>query len=254
MGTPGLSLRVLVLTGIALALLGGSPARAQHETASDLQDGARQYENTCATCHGPDGNLIAGIDLGRGLFRRPLTDEDLVRIIRTGIPNTPMPPSSLSVEQASQIVAYLRSLAASTGTPVAGDATRGQTVFEGKGGCLSCHRVHAIGSRVGPDLSSIAAARRAVELERALLDPEADVQPSNRYYRVVTEGGTTVSGRLLNLDTFTVQLIDTDERLRSFVKADLRAYGFLTTPMPSFRGTLTPQEIADVVSYLSSLR
>jgi mono/diheme cytochrome c family protein len=38
------------------------------------------------------------------------------------------------------------------------------------------------------------------------------------------------------------------------VKADLRAYGFLTTPMPSFRGTLTPQEIADVVSYLSSLR
>ena len=55
-------------------------------------------------------------------------------------------------------------------------------------------------------------------------------------------------------DTFNVQLLDTKEQLRSFAKSDLREMGFLASPMPSYRGTLSPQEIADMVSYLSSLR
>jgi mono/diheme cytochrome c family protein len=59
----------------------------------------------------------------------------------------------------------------------------------------------------------------------------------------------------LNRDSFTVQLLDAaDERPRSFRIADLRDYGFIETPMPSVRDELTPQEIADVVSYLTSLR
>ena len=56
------------------------------------------------------------------------------------------------------------------------------------------------------------------------------------------------------LDSISVQLIDTKEQLRSFVKADLREHGFIASPMPSYRDTLSPQEIADVVGYLSSLK
>jgi hypothetical protein len=51
-----------------------------------------------------------------------------------------------------------------------------------------------------------------------------------------------------------VQLLDTTEKLRSFAKSDLREHGFIASPMPSYRGTLTPQEITDVVSYLASLK
>jgi hypothetical protein len=40
----------------------------------------------------------------------------------------------------------------------------------------------------------------------------------------------------------------------SFWKQDLREFGFAPSPMPSYRDRLTPQEIADVVSYLVSLR
>jgi hypothetical protein len=87
-----------------------------------------------------------------------------------------------------------------------------------------------------------------------LLEPDAEVQPENRFYKVTPKTGEPVVGRLLNRDTFTVQLLDTDERLRSFRIADLRDHGFDETPMPSVRGELRPQEIADVVSYLSSLR
>jgi putative heme-binding domain-containing protein len=239
----------------ALVGLSVRPAQAQHETAADLLDGERAYSNTCANCHGPNGDLVSGIDLGRGRFRRPLSDEELVRIIRTGIPNTPMPPSNMTAEQASKIVAYLRSLAAKAGGgTIAGDAARGKLVFEGKGKCTSCHNVAGVGARLGPDLSNVGAARRTPDLERALLDPQADVQPQHRFYRVVLQDGTTVTGRLLGHDTFTVRMLDTKEQLRLFVKSEVRSHGFADSPMPSYKNTLTLQEIADVVSYLSSLR
>ncbi len=251
-------LRSCVCVLVLCAVL-GAPSRsvlsAQHETAADLLDGERAYRNECANCHGPDGDLIAGIDLGRGQFRRPLSDEDLVRIIRTGIPNTPMPASNMTAEQAAQVVSYLRSLAAaSRGAAVIANTARGREIFETKGACMQCHRVNGVGSRVGPDLSRVGATRRATELEESLLAPESVVLPANRFYRVVTPDGTTLTGRLLNHDTFTVQILDTQERLRSFLKAELREYGFVDTPMPSYRDRLTPQEIADVVRYLGSLR
>ena len=250
-------LGVIALTLVLLAGGAHTTVRvtAQHETASDLLDGERAFRSNCANCHGPDGDLIAGIDLGRGQFRRPLTDEEIVRIIRNGIPNTAMPGTKMTEAQASQIVAYLRSLAATkrSGT-VTGDPARGRIVFEGKGGCTGCHRVNGTGSRVAPDLSRIGALRRAADLERSLLDPAADVEPANRFYRVVTNDGATITGRLLSHDTFTVQMLDSKEQLRSFVKADLREHGFAATPMPSFKGRLSAQEIADVVSYLVSLR
>lgn len=228
---------------------------AQHATAFDIEDGGRAFRNSCANCHGPDGDQIPGIDLGRGQFRRPLSDQELTGIIRNGIPNTPMPATNVSEQQAVKIVAYLRSLAESKRSDaVAGDASRGKSIFEGKGACVTCHRVNGNGSRLGPDLSRVGQLRRAIELEQALLDPGAEVLPANRFYRVVTGDGATVTGRLLNHDTFTVQLLDSKEQLRSFVKSDVREHGFVDTPMPSYRGTLDPQERADVISYLVSLK
>jgi putative heme-binding domain-containing protein len=243
-----------VLLAAGLFAAGGSLS-AQHATAFDIEDGGRAFRNTCANCHGPDGDQIAGIDLGRGQFRRQFTDQDLVNIIRNGIPNTPMPATNVSEAQAVKIVAYLRSVAESRrNIAVAGDAARGKAIFDGKGACATCHRVDGVGSRVGPDLTRVGQLRRSVELEQSLLDPASEVLPANRSYRVTTRDGATVSGRLLNHDTFTVQILDTNEQLRSFAKADLREHGFVASPMPSYRGRLDAQETADVVTYLASLK
>jgi putative heme-binding domain-containing protein len=240
---------------VGMTRLPSYTALAQHETAADLLDGERAYRQTCANCHGPDGDVIAGIDLGRGQFRRQMSDEDLVRTIRTGIPNTPMPATNMTVEQAGKIVSYLRALATTKRAgAVTGNAVRGQGIFAGKGGCAGCHSVAGTGSGVGPDLTRIGALRGALELEQALVEPAADIQPTNRFYRIVTKDGAAVTGRLLSHDTFTVQIIDTKERLRSFMKSDLREHGFADSPMPSYKTTLTAQEIADVVSYLVSLK
>ena len=240
---------------VAIALSGAAPSAAQHATAFDIEDGRRVYQASCANCHGPDGNLIAGIDFGRGVYRRTFSNDELAAMILAGIPNTPMPPNpTMSREQALRVVEYLRSMGEGRVTAADGDARRGRALFEGKGECRNCHAVRGDGSRLGPDLSRIGLVRRAGELERSLIDPNAEVQPENRFYKVTPETGEPVAGRLLNRDTYSVQLIDVDERLRSFEIATLSEHGFEETPMPSARDKLSMPEIADVVAYLATLR
>ena len=167
-----------------------------------------------------------------------------------------MPASDMPVAQAEQIVAYLRSVAATKrSASAAGNFDRGKAVFEGKGACMTCHRVNGAGARLGPDLSNVGQLRRSIELETSVVDPGQEVLATNRTYRVVTKDGATVTGRLLNLDSFTIQMLDSKEQLRSFEKVNLRDYGFVdVSPMPSYKARLTAQELADVVSYLVSLK
>ena len=69
------------------------------------------------------------------------------------------------------------------------------------------------------------------------------------------DGKTIITGRRLNEDTYTVQLIDDRERLLSIAKTDVRTMNVETTsPMPAYGGKLTDEEIADVVAYLLTLR
>jgi putative heme-binding domain-containing protein len=230
--------------------------RAQHSyTAADVEDGARLYQQNCFGCHGPEGDLVPGVNFARGQFLSVKSDEDLQRVILKGIPGTPMPAANFPEFMGFPVMAYVRSMSApGQSTLPPGDAARGKLVFEGKGDCLSCHRVGARGSRLGPDLSSIGGLRRGVQLERALLDA-AKASTDYRSVRVVTKDGKEYKGRLLNLDTFTVQLLDSGERLRSFSKADLREYSLITNSgMPSYRDKLNTQELADMVSYMASLK
>ena len=159
------------------------------------------------------------------------------------------------------------------------DAVRGQALFDGKGGCLGCHRVLDHGSRFGPDLTDIGAragssrgrigrggpAAATLEpaapvsppaaLERSLLDPAAEILPQNRTVRLVTRGGQSITARVLNQDTFSLQLIDTKEQVLSVPKSDLREFAYIkNSPMPSYREKFTPQELADVIAYLVTLK
>jgi len=222
----------------------------------DVEDGQRLFVGSCANCHGPDGDAVPGVDLGHNQFRRASSDADLIEIIRRGIPGTAMPPGNHSNTQATQIVAYLRSLGVSPQRSTnGGDVSRGQALLEGKGQCLTCHQVNGRGSRLGPDLSDVGQLRRAADLERAIVDPSGPVRPQNRAVLVVTKDGETISGRLLNHDTFTVLMLDSTERLRAFSTSALREVSFSkTSSKTSYRDKLSSQEIADLVAYLTSLK
>ena len=92
-------------------------------------------------------------------------------------------------------------------------------------------------------------------LRQKLVDPDALVRPGNRFVDAVTKSGAKISGRLLNHDTFTVQLLDSNERLVSLSKSDLKEFTFVkSSPMPSYRDKLSAGELDDVVAYLVSLK
>jgi putative heme-binding domain-containing protein len=236
---------------IGCALVAAGALMAQQ---GNVDEGGRLYRSNCSNCHGITGDMIAGVDLGHGKFRRASTDEDLIHIITTGISGTGMPPANMPQSQAASIVAYLRSLAGPGAGAGNGDPVRGKELFAAKG-CAGCHRILGTGSRVGPDLSEIGSFRRAPELEQSILDPGANVQPDNRTFNAVTRDGTAITGRVINEDAFTLQVLDSHERLLSLNKADLREYSFAKgSAMPSYKGKLSQQELADLVNYLLSLK
>jgi putative heme-binding domain-containing protein len=240
----------------ALALMAGALSAQPGYSPADAQAGKQLYGVNCTACHGPNGDFVSGVDLGHGTFRRATTDNELVAIMEQGIQGTPMPPANLSDQQAHQIVAYLRSLAATSGAASASkaDLAHGKALFESQG-CVNCHRVRDHGSRVGPDLTNIGALRKPADIERSIVDPDAEVLAENRYVRLVTRDGVTITGRILNEDTFTLQLIDSKEKLLSFQKADLSRFEFLkTSAMPSYRDKLSGDELSDLVGYLVSLK
>jgi cytochrome c oxidase cbb3-type subunit 3 len=254
---------LLFFAVLGLAIAGPPPVAAQNPAGhpdeyapADIAYGARLYDAQCTTCHGATGDGISGVDLRSGKFRNAATDQDLSRVITNGIQGTGMQAFKLDPSELAGIVAYLRNMNSfDRGSVKAGDAGRGRMAFEGKGGCARCHRVGAQGSRVAPDLSEIGATRSPGSLVRSLTDPTSQMMPINRPVRAVTRDGKVINGRRLNEDTYTVQLLDEQERLVSLVKADLREYTIHTaSPMPSYKDTFTPDELADVVAYLLSLK
>ena len=322
----------VVVMGTLLALATAILAQQHSYTQAEIDAGAKLYESSCGGCHGENGDRITGIDFSKATFKTARTDDDLIRIIRNGVPNTGMPGNPFSETQANTIVAFVRSMPggrlanASVIGSLTGDPARGKTIVEGKGNCASCHPTNGVGGNSGPDLAGQAGGRggrgaagaaaavpaapgggagapaagappagggagrgarggqagaprggapaagapaaaaaagggrggRGVptpqQLERSLLDPSAEMAAEYRIYQVVTKANVTARGTLLNQDTFSVQMRDNTDKLMSYWKQDLKDYGFLPSPMPSYRNTLTPQEIADVVSYLVSLR
>ena len=223
---------------------------------ADVENGFRLYGAHCSTCHGANGDSVAGVDLRRGQFRSVTSDADLTRIINTGIPGTAMPPNRFVSADLAGLVAYIRSMRDFDTREIAlGDAVSGEALFAGKGGCTICHRVGGKGSRIAPDLSDIGAIRAPDSLQQSVLDPNASVLPINRSVRAVTRDGKVISGRRLNEDTYTVQLIDEQERLVSLDKAGLREYTVVkTSSMPSYKDKLTSAELSDLVAYLHSLK
>src|SRR5215470_19675364 len=74
---------------------------------ADIEYGSRIYAAQCSTCHQPTGDGIAGVNLRSGKFRNNVSrDQDLARIITSGIPQTAMPPFKFDAGEVSGIIAY----------------------------------------------------------------------------------------------------------------------------------------------------
>jgi putative heme-binding domain-containing protein len=257
----GTATPLLLATAFALASSLASPLRAQQMQQDyrqfEIDTGAGLYASQCVECH-TDGTGVPGVNLRTGQFRRALTDEDLLAVIRNGVPGTAMPPHNLPGADIVALATYVRSMAQDqTGLVKLGDPEKGKNIFENDGGCLGCHRVNGKGSRKALNLSDAGTLHPPSYLERAVLDPDgtAAQMPESRFVRAVTSKGTVVIGRRMNEDTYTIQLMDDHENLVTLEKGDLKFMTVLKdSPMPSLKGKFTDEQISDVVAYLASLK
>ncbi|MEO8662656.1 MAG: c-type cytochrome [Bryobacteraceae bacterium] len=230
--------------------------------ASGQEKGAILFATHCAPCHGAKGDGGRGSNLAVPKLPRAADDTALSNIVTLGIPGTQMPGTRMTSAENRDLVDYVRALGLTVPAAVEGDPARGETLFNGKGGCRGCHSL-------GPDLSDIGVRRSISYLRKSLTDPEAEVPESFAVYRriilmpdnflmvhVVTAEGRAVTGFRLNEDTFTIQLRDFDGRIYSFDKSELKDLQKLwgKSPMPSYSGVFSDSELTDVVAYLASLR
>jgi putative heme-binding domain-containing protein len=224
-------------------------------TALDLAEGRELYRLRCAECHGGEGEGGRGPNLAEGVFYHGDTDGDLARTIQNGILGTEMPGFAGSELRTSQLVAFIRSLnRAARPSELPGDPGRGEKLFRGSD-CLSCHRLGAEGSFAGPDLSSVGSRRSLRHLRESLVDPSRDVRPRYRVASVVEDSGSRARGFLLDEDRHTIQILDLDGELRSFLRERLASVETSRESiMPSYASVFDEKELNDLVSFLATQR
>jgi cytochrome c oxidase cbb3-type subunit III len=238
-----------------------------------VSEGEAAYDKACTACHGGSGGagerapaiVLSG---AAGPLRGERTEAQLLNIIRNGIPGTEMPgwTGKLSDDSILKIVAYIHALRSSAlDDPLPGNPTHGEEVFWEKGGCGHCHMIYGRGGVVGPDLSNIAAIRKTTAIKDALTKEQHKVYgdggvflqviPPMNYnpVQVVTKDGRTISGVMLNQDSYSIQFMDLDSRLHSFDRTELSSV--IIKPgsvMPTdYDKRLSKVEFADLLAFLT---
>jgi putative heme-binding domain-containing protein len=227
-------------------------AAAQTNPAT-IETGGRLFRERCADCHGGDAKGSRGPDL-TGLWTNAAADERAFQTIRTGIPGSIMPPSSAPDEEVRAIISYLRSIGtAGAGERSAGNAMNGERIFSAT--CSSCHRVNGRGGRLGPDLSQIGNQPRQA-LVRAIREASASFTSGYEPVTLVTRDGQQIRGARKSEDPFSIQIMDTRERLQGYLKTDVRDVTRDTKSlMPDYGpDRLSEQDLNDLLGFLATLR
>jgi putative heme-binding domain-containing protein len=231
-----------------------------------IRAGAVLFRQDCVFCHGVGARGgVRGPDLTTGSWAHGGSDTELSRTITNGIPGTAMGANQLTEDEVWQIVAYLRTVQEQP-AEASGDARRGETLFFGSARCSSCHIVNGKGGRLGPELSFAGSARPRAYLVESIREPNRQLTENRSFgdsatlnydtVTAVTREGKTIVGVPLNEDTFTVQIMDTNERIHSLEKKSLKNLRHENRSlMPAYGADVLPDsDLQDLVAYLQSLR
>ena len=225
-------------------------------TASDIAQGKKLFVGHCAYCHAMGGTGDRGPSLTRPELVHAPNNQALFKLIQNGIDGSEMPGAwQMTDHEIWQVAGYVRSLGRTDATPLPGDQLRGKSVFEARG-CSSCHIVNGAGTGLGPDLTNVGTRRSPAYMRKVLTDPGSNLPEGFLMLNATTTDGRSIEGIRLNEDTFTIQILDLENKVHSFRKADLLELKkeFGKSPMPSYKETLGAAETDDLVAYLSSLR
>ncbi|MEM9368596.1 MAG: carbohydrate-binding family 9-like protein [Planctomycetota bacterium] len=140
----------------------------------------------------------------------------------------------------------------------AGDVGRGRVLFHEAEGvsCRQCHRVAGKGMQVGPDLDAIAKERSAVEILQSILDPSAKVDAKYRGTTLLTVDGQVIAGLKTKESEELVEIVDAAGKRHRILQEDIEDESPMQKSMMPERllADFTPQQAADLLAYLRSLK
>lgn len=262
----------LVATGFGCVRVLAQGKNPYAGDAKIAEIGESQFRANCAFCHGLGAKGGGrGPDLTRTPKKHGDSDADIYNTINNGVPGTAMPPNGstgqgvgMTEEEIWQVITYIRSVEKKP-SAVHGDASRGKALFFGSAGCATCHMFAGKGGRLGPDLTTAGTARSNDYLVESLRNPsrrlaqgliEAMKEFPVEYQTVnaVAPDGTKYQGTLLNEDAFSVQFIDTREKIHSFDKAGLKSLQISReSMMPAYDEKQLPEkDLQDLLAFLMS--
>jgi len=246
------------------------PQNSGKDKASAIKEGASLFRANCSPCHGLNARGGGrGPDLTSGRWAHGSSDSAIFRTISQGVPGTEMPANGFEDSEIWAIIAYLRSLAPAKGLVGSGNSDTGKKIFFGTAACSNCHMINGIGGLLGPDLSRVGASRSVSYLIDSIRQPSKELSsglldPNNHYgvplvydtVTVVSADGKRITGVARNEDTFSVQLLTTDQNLEFFLKKDVKeVIHERTSLMPTYsEAALSSSELQDLIAYLETLR
>lgn len=138
------------------------------------------------------------------------------------------------------------------------NAERGRQLFfrEGAGSCKSCHRVNTTGETLGPDLSQIGKKYSSSDMLTHLLEPSRFIDPKYIPQVLETTNGLVHSGLLLERNEREVILKNAQNKEIRVSAGDVESIvSQQKSLMPELLlRDLTPQQAADLLAFLCSLK
>lgn len=139
----------------------------------------------------------------------------------------------------------------------AGDVGRGRQVFANQNGlaCVKCHRVTGEGGDVGPDLTQIGVQFDRKALAESVLWPSRVVREGYQQTVIELKDGESVSGLVKGETAESITLRGADGLNQTIAKSQIqsRDTSALSLMPEGLHSAITPQEFADLLSYLQSL-
>lgn len=238
---------------------GGISALGQdHPMSGSSQDrGAQLYQSNCAYCHGADGKGGRGPAIATLPKVIAMSNQDLMGIVHKGEPDQGMPGfPDLGDPGTKAVVQYLRTLQGVTadGTPakLTGDPDAGRQIFYGTGHCSTCHMILGKGGFIATELTSYARNRTAEEILQAIVNPDANLEPTSRVVHVRTREGKSLTGTVRAEDNLNITLQTEDGRYYFLSRNNLAAVNYTDhSLMPRDYGSrLTSRELDNLVAFL----
>ena len=165
-----------------------------------------------------------------------------------------MPRSNMDPTDIWRVVAYIRSLRATASDAfVAGDLAAGERVFWERGKCGDCHMIRGRGGISGPDLSNSGGERTLAALRDALTKPKLEIPRGYRPVEVTTTDGRKITGIAKNDNNFSLQILDSSDRLQLFTIDELANVTYKPKSlMPTnYDKTLSPAQLQNLLAFLS---